>query len=51
MTFTSRTCKVLAALEDRIDLARSYAYEVLLDLARPWTVSIRLVGAIHSRPH
>ena len=35
--------KVLAAVEDRIGLAPSYAYEVLLDLARPWTMPLPLV--------
>lgn len=35
--------KVLAAVEDQIGLALGYAYEVLLDLARPWTMPVGLV--------
>jgi DNA gyrase subunit A len=35
--------KVLAAVEDRIGLAPGYAYEVLLDLARPWTMPLSLI--------
>jgi DNA gyrase/topoisomerase IV subunit A len=35
---------VLAAVEDRIGLAPGYAYEVLLDLARPWTMPVSLVS-------
>lgn len=34
--------RVLAAVEERIGLAPGYAYDVLLDLARPWTVPVRL---------
>jgi hypothetical protein len=34
---------VLAAVEERIGLAPGYAYEVLLDLARPWTMPVSLV--------
>ena len=35
--------RVLAVVEDRIGLAPGYAYEVLLDLARPWVMPLRLV--------
>lgn len=35
--------RVLAAVDDSIGLAPGYAYEVLLDLARPWTIPVRLV--------
>jgi hypothetical protein len=35
--------RVLAAVEDRIGLAPGYAYEVLVDLARPWTMPLTLV--------
>jgi hypothetical protein len=35
--------RVLAAVEERIGLAPGYAYEVLLDLARPWIMPVRLV--------
>jgi DNA gyrase subunit A len=35
--------RVLAAVEDRIGLAPGYAYEVLLDLARPWTMPLSLI--------
>ncbi len=35
--------RVLAAVEERIGLAPGYAYEVLLDLARPWMMPLRLV--------
>jgi DNA gyrase subunit A len=37
------TARVLADVENRIGLAPGYSYEVLLDLARPWSVPIRLV--------
>jgi DNA gyrase/topoisomerase IV subunit A len=36
--------RVLAAVEDRIGLAPGYAYEVLLDLARPWTMPVSLIS-------
>jgi hypothetical protein len=40
----NRPCaRVLAAVEERIGLAPGYAYEVLLDLARPWTMPLNLV--------
>jgi hypothetical protein len=39
-----RSAKVLERVEERIGLAPGYAYEVLLDLARPWTVPVRLVA-------
>jgi hypothetical protein len=35
--------RVLATVEDRIGLARGYAYEVLVDLARPWTMPLSLI--------
>jgi hypothetical protein len=35
--------RVLAVVEDRIGLAPRYAYEVLLDLARPWTMPLNLI--------
>jgi hypothetical protein len=38
-----RNVRVLAAVEDRIGLAPGYAYEVLVDLARPWTMPLSLV--------
>src|SRR5215831_2256986 len=34
---------VLARVEEHIGLAPGYAYEVLVDLARPWTMPINLV--------
>ena len=39
-----RSARVLAAVEDRIGLAPGYAYEVLVDLARPWTMPLSLVS-------
>ena len=33
----------LARVEERIGLAPGYAYEVLVDLARPWTMPVNLV--------
>jgi hypothetical protein len=38
-----KNTRVLAVVEDRIGLAPSYAYDVLLDLARPWTMPLRLI--------
>jgi DNA gyrase/topoisomerase IV, subunit A len=38
-----RSAKVLDAVEARIGLAPGYAYEVLLDLARPWQMPLLLV--------
>jgi hypothetical protein len=38
-----RNARVLAAVEERIGLAPGYGYEVLLDLARPWIMPVRLV--------
>jgi DNA gyrase/topoisomerase IV subunit A len=35
--------RVLADVEQRIGLAPGYAYKVLIDLVRPWTVPVRLV--------
>jgi hypothetical protein len=35
--------KVLAALEDELGLARGYAYQVLIDLARGWQLPVPLV--------
>jgi hypothetical protein len=34
---------VLPAVDDRIGLAPGYAYEVLVDLARPWMMPLRLI--------
>jgi len=45
---------VLAAVEDLIGLAPGYAYEVLLDLGRPWTMPVSLIspcGNFGSRGH
>jgi hypothetical protein len=38
-----RSAKVLDAVEERIGLVPGYAYEVLLDLARPWQMPLLLV--------
>lgn len=38
-----RCSKALARVEERIGLAPGYAYQVLVDLARPWTMPINLV--------
>jgi hypothetical protein len=35
--------RVLAVVEQRIGLAPGYAYEVLLDLGRPWTMPVNLI--------
>jgi DNA gyrase/topoisomerase IV subunit A len=35
--------RVLAAVEDRLGLAPGYAYDVLLDLGRPWTMPVHPV--------
>jgi DNA gyrase subunit A len=35
--------RVVAVVEDRIGLAPGYTYEVLLDLARPWTMPLSLI--------
>lgn len=35
--------KALARVEERIGLAPGYAYEVLVDLARPWSMPVNLV--------
>lgn len=39
-----RSARVLAAVEDLIGLAPGYAYQVLPDLAQPWTVPVTLVS-------
>lgn len=39
-----RSDRVLAVVEDRIGLAPGYAYQVLIDLAQPWTVPVTLVS-------
>jgi DNA gyrase subunit A len=39
-----RSERVLAAVEDLIGLAPGYAYQVLLDLAQPWSVPVTLVS-------
>ncbi len=38
-----RCDKALARVEERIGLAPGYAYEVLVDLARPWTMPVQLI--------
>jgi hypothetical protein len=38
-----RCDKALTSVEERIGLAPGYAYEVLVDLARPWTMPVNLV--------
>jgi hypothetical protein len=38
-----RSAKVLERVEERIGLAPGYAYEVLVDLARPWKMPLLLV--------
>lgn len=38
-----RCDKALARVEESIGLAPGYAYEVLVDLARPWTMPVNLV--------
>jgi hypothetical protein len=38
-----RNTKVLGEVEERTGLAPGYAYEVLLDLARPWVLPVPLV--------
>jgi DNA gyrase subunit A len=38
-----RSARVLDVVEERIGLAPGYGYEVLLDLARPWTMPLLLV--------
>jgi DNA gyrase/topoisomerase IV subunit A len=38
-----RCDKALASVEERIGLAPGYAYEVLVDLARPWTMPVNLI--------
>jgi hypothetical protein len=35
--------KALSSVEERVGLAPGYAYEVLADLARPWTMPVHLV--------
>ena len=41
-----RSARVLAGIEERIGLGPRYAYEVLLDLARPWVIPVRTVVAM-----
>ena len=38
-----RSARVLAGIEERIGLGPRYAYEVVLDLARPWIIPVRTV--------
>jgi hypothetical protein len=38
--------RVLAEVEQRIGLAPGYAYQVLVDQVRPWTVPVRLVDGL-----
>jgi DNA gyrase/topoisomerase IV subunit A len=39
-----RSARALAGVDDRIGLGPKYAYQVLVDVARPWTVAVRLVS-------
>lgn len=39
-----RSAKALAAIEERIGLGLLYAYDLLLDLARPWVIPIATVA-------
>jgi hypothetical protein len=39
-----RSARALKALDERIGLGPRYGYQVLVDLARPWTVAVRLVS-------
>jgi hypothetical protein len=39
-----RSAKALAAIEERIGLGPWYAYDLLLDLARPWVIPIATVA-------
>ena len=41
-----RSARALAGIEERIGLGPRYAYEVLLDLARPWIIPVRAVVAM-----
>jgi hypothetical protein len=38
-----RCAEALARVEERIGLAPGYAYDVLVDMARPWTMPVHLV--------
>jgi hypothetical protein len=38
------SARAVAGVEERIGLGPLYGYQVLLDLARPWTVAVRLVA-------
>ena len=38
------SAKALAGIEERIGLGPRYAYELLLDLARPWAIPVRTVA-------
>lgn len=38
------SARAVAAIDERIGLGPRYGYQVLLDLARPWTVAVRLVS-------
>src|SRR5258708_34236934 len=39
-----RSSRVLGALEQAIGLAPGYSYEILVDMARPWTMPLVLVS-------
>src|SRR5258708_28434809 len=39
-----RSSRVLGALEQAIGLAPGYSYEILVDMARPWTMPVVLVS-------
>ena len=38
------SARAVAGIEERIGLGPQYGYQVLLDLARPWTIAVRLVS-------
>jgi hypothetical protein len=38
------SARAVAAIEERIGLGPRYGYQVLLDLARPWMIAVRLVS-------
>lgn len=43
------SAKVLAAIDERIGIGRRYAYEMLLDLARPWVIPLPTVAVAGNR--
>jgi hypothetical protein len=40
----ARSAKILAGIEERIGLGPMYAYELVLDLARPWIIPVATVA-------